>query len=204
MRSRYAAFALGLGDYLVETLASSHPDRGHDETALARELSRAKERQRFLGLTILDAHEDEVTFHARVFERGKDRSFTERSKFVCEDGAWRYASGEILAPDDERRLVYKVCSAREWAEAVANGSYRGSAVDLRDGFIHFSTRTQLAETLRRHFAGQRDLVLVAVNPETLGASLRWEPSRGGDLFPHLYGELPVALARNVSPVDPDA
>lgn len=99
--------------------------------------------------------------------------------------------------------IYKVCPAVEWDHAVAVGTYRGSAVDLRDGFIHFSTGAQLAETLRRHFSGQRDLVLVEVDPDDLGAALRWEPSRGGDLFPHLYGELPVALARKVSRLDAD-
>lgn len=107
-----------------------------------------------------------------------------------------------MLPDD-RHLIYKVCAASEWGEAVATGAYRGSAVDLRDGFIHFSTGAQLAETLRRHFAGQRDLVLVAVDPGDLGFRLRWEPSRGGDLFPHLYGELAVSLARQVSPLDVD-
>ncbi len=98
MRSRYAAFALGLGEYLVRTLAAGHPDRAQDEAALALALSRVKERQRFLGLTILAASEDgdegRVTFHARIFERGADRSFTERSRFVREGGAWRYESGE--------------------------------------------------------------------------------------------------------------
>jgi uncharacterized protein (DUF952 family) len=108
-----------------------------------------------------------------------------------------------MQPDDSH-LTYKVCSSAEWADAVAAGTYRGSAVDLRDGFIHFSTGAQLAETLRRHFAGQRDLVLVAVDPDDLGGRLRWEPSRGGDLFPHLYGELPDALARHVSPLEGDA
>jgi uncharacterized protein (DUF952 family) len=103
-------------------------------------------------------------------------------------------------PTDDSHLVYKVCPASEWQAATAAGVFRGSAVDLRDGFIHFSTGAQLAETLRRHFAGQRDLVLVALDPADLGAGLRWEPSRGGDLFPHLYGELPVSLARRVSPV----
>ncbi len=97
--------------------------------------------------------------------------------------------------------IYKICTASEWREAVAAGVYRGSAVDGRDGFIHFSTGAQLAETLRRHFAGQRDLVLVEVDAADLGEALRWEPSRGGDLFPHLYGELPASLARRVSPVE---
>ena len=106
-------------------------------------------------------------------------------------------------PTDDSHVIYKVCSAAEWYDAVAAGAYRGSAIDLRDGFIHFSTGAQLAETLRRHFSGQRDLVLVAVAPGDLGDRLRWEPSRGGDLFPHLYGELPVALARHVSPIEVD-
>ena len=106
-------------------------------------------------------------------------------------------------PTDDSHLIYKVCLAAEWDDAVVAGAYRGSAVDLRDGFIHFSTGAQLAETLRRHFAAQRDLVLVAVDPDDLGAGLHWEPSRGGDLFPHLYGELSVALARSVTLVDVD-
>lgn len=98
MRSRYSAFALGLGDYLVRTLSREHPDRALDPLELSRQLSRAKDRQRFLGLTILSTRVDgdagEVTFHARIFERGEDRSFTERSTFVREDGAWRYAGAE--------------------------------------------------------------------------------------------------------------
>jgi SEC-C motif-containing protein len=96
MRSRYAAFARGLGEYLVATLSADHPERAsHDPIALARALSRAKETQRFLGLTILDTRVDgdhgKVEFHARIFEGGADRSFTERSVFVREGGAWRYA-----------------------------------------------------------------------------------------------------------------
>lgn len=96
MRSRYAAFAKGLGKYLLETLASSHPDRKEDANALVIALSHAKDTQRFLGLTILETRTDgdrgEVRFHARIFERGKDVSFTEHSVFVKENGAWRYAS----------------------------------------------------------------------------------------------------------------
>jgi uncharacterized protein (DUF952 family) len=97
--------------------------------------------------------------------------------------------------------IYKVCTASEWAVALATGTYIGSDADRRDGFIHLSTGSQLAETLRRHFAGKRDLVRVAFDADALGPALRWEPSRGGDLFPHLYGELPVALARDVTPID---
>ena len=100
MRSRYSAFALGLGSYLVRTLAADHPDQSLDELVLTRTLSSARQRQRFLGLTILSAHEKdglgEVTFRARIFERGVNRSFTERSTFVRESGGWRYAAGELL------------------------------------------------------------------------------------------------------------
>jgi uncharacterized protein (DUF952 family) len=75
--------------------------------------------------------------------------------------------------------------------------FEGSGVDLADGFIHFSTAAQAGETARRHFAGQADLVVLAVDAEGLGEALRWEPSRGGDLFPHLYGPLDVALVAKV-------
>jgi SEC-C motif domain protein len=103
MRSRWSAFAVGRGDYLFETLASSHPDRMAPREAMIRELSRARERQRFLRLSVLHASETgdegEVLFVARIFERGQDRSFAELSRFIREDGAWRYESG-ILVPGD--------------------------------------------------------------------------------------------------------
>ncbi|MGY4282554.1 uncharacterized protein (DUF952 family) [Bradyrhizobium sp. LM2.7] len=85
--------------------------------------------------------------------------------------------------------IYKICPASAWREAERQGVYRGSADDTRDGFIHFSTAAQVPETLRKHFLGQRALFLVEVDDEVLGAGLRWERSRNGELFPHLYGEL---------------
>lgn len=96
MRSRYSAFALGLGAYLADTLASDHADRQTPRELLVRELSRVKDRQRFMGLRIVEAQDDEVLFVARVFEKGQDRSFAERSRFVREDGAWKYASGTFV------------------------------------------------------------------------------------------------------------
>ena len=96
-------------------------------------------------------------------------------------------------------LVYKICPAALWRQAEADGVFRGSPVDLADGYIHFSTAEQAKETAARHFAGQRDLVLVAVDSETLGGVLQWEPSRGGALFPHLYAPLAVKLASWVKP-----
>lgn len=85
--------------------------------------------------------------------------------------------------------IYKICPASAWREAERQGVYRGSADDLRDGFIHFSTAAQVPETARKHFFGQTALFLVEVEADTLGDSLRWEPSRNDELFPHLYGEL---------------
>lgn len=96
--------------------------------------------------------------------------------------------------------VYKLLGRAEWAAAEAKGLFEGSAVDLADGYIHFSTAAQAPETGRRYFSGLADLVIVGFEPEALGADLKWEASRGGDLFPHLYGPLPTALAVEVRAV----
>jgi uncharacterized protein (DUF952 family) len=97
-------------------------------------------------------------------------------------------------------VIYKVMEAGEWREAQAVGVYHGSADDARDGFIHLSTADQLPGTLAKHFAGQDGLVLVAVDAAALGEKLVWEPSRRGDLFPHLYGALPTDAALWSTPV----
>ena len=88
--------------------------------------------------------------------------------------------------------IYKILPRAEWTAAQAAGAFTGSAVDLADGYIHFSTGPQAAETARRHFAGQADLVVLEIEASDLGEALVWEPSRGGDLFPHLYRELRTA------------
>ncbi|MDN2566681.1 DUF952 domain-containing protein [Aquibium sp. A9E412] len=97
-------------------------------------------------------------------------------------------------------LIYKICPAGLWAEAEAAGVFHGAEIDLADGYIHFSTAGQVAETAAKHFAGRDDLVLVAVDAEALGAALRYEVSRGGALFPHLYAPLPLAAVRHVAPL----
>ncbi|MGE0846107.1 MAG: DUF952 domain-containing protein [Flavobacteriaceae bacterium] len=89
----------------------------------------------------------------------------------------------------DKSTIYKVLRAPEWQSARAAGRFSGSSDDRRDGFIHFSTAEQLPGTLERHFAGERDLELLAVPARALGDALRWETSRGGALFPHLYGDL---------------
>jgi len=92
---------------------------------------------------------------------------------------------------DMHDLIFKIAPKAEWREAEAAGVFTGAPVDLADGFIHFSTAAQVGVTAEKHFRGQHDLVLVAVRAAALGADLRWEPSRGGDLFPHLYADLPL-------------
>ncbi len=102
-------------------------------------------------------------------------------------------------------MIYHMCPAEAWEEAVAAGRYTGTEDDRRDGFIHFSTATQIAESARRHRAGQAGLVLVAVAAGRLGGRLRWEPSRDGARFPHLYGPLFPDEAASIAalPLGPD-
>jgi uncharacterized protein (DUF952 family) len=100
----------------------------------------------------------------------------------------------------EQRPIYHMCSQAEWAAAEAAGFYHGSSQDAADGFIHFSAPQQIRESARKHRAGQADLVLVTVDASKLGAALKWEASRGGALFPHLYGPLPLTSVIRVDPL----
>ncbi|MEJ8310255.1 DUF952 domain-containing protein [Agrobacterium larrymoorei] len=88
-------------------------------------------------------------------------------------------------------VIYKIVPDALWQKAKEEGVFKGAAIDLTDGYIHFSTADQVKETAARHFAEQQDLLLIAVDGGALGDKLVFEPSRGGDLFPHLYGELPL-------------
>ena len=97
-------------------------------------------------------------------------------------------------------LIFKIVAAEEWRAAVAAGVFLGSAADRADGYIHFSTAAQAPETAAKWFAGRGDLALVAVDAEALGAALRWEPARGGALFPHLYAALPLGSVRWARPL----
>lgn len=98
------------------------------------------------------------------------------------------------------RTIYKITPRTAWLDAQAAGRFTGAPVDLADGYIHFSTEDQVRETAARHFAGQRDLLLVAVDVAALGEALKWEPSRGGALFPHLYADMPMAAVRWARPL----
>jgi uncharacterized protein (DUF952 family) len=122
-------------------------------------------------------------------------------------------AGSVAMPGE---LIFHMCRRDEWLAAEAAGSYPGSSQDQADGFIHFSTEAQIVDSAARHRAGQDGLVLLSVDPDALGAALKWEASRGGALFPHLYGALPRSAVvrvddlplgedgRHVFPADFDA
>lgn len=101
-------------------------------------------------------------------------------------------------------LIYKICPEALWRAAERAGRFDGAPVDLADGYIHFSTGEQARETAAKHFAGQTDLLLIAFETERFGDALRWEPSRGGALFPHLYATLDPRAARWIAPLPPAA
>ena len=106
----------------------------------------------------------------------------------------------MVTPMRNPDFVYKIASHEAYRVFSKTGTFPGMPIDIKDGYVHFSTAAQLAETLRLHFAGQGKLVVFSVRTYDLGTALHWEPSRGGDLFPHLYGSLPTALALSQTPL----
>jgi uncharacterized protein (DUF952 family) len=96
--------------------------------------------------------------------------------------------------------IYKICAEALWRQAEREGIFRGAPVDARDGFIHFSSAAQVRGTAAEYFAGLENLLLIAVDADALGEALRWEVSRGGELFPHLYDDLSLAVVRWVKPL----
>lgn len=101
-------------------------------------------------------------------------------------------------------VIYRIISAADWQAAQTAGAFTGTAHDLRDGFIHFSTARQAAETAAKHYAGKTDLLLLFVRDSDLTSPLKWEKSRNDDLFPHLYGPLPVSAVHRVERLPLDA
>ncbi len=87
------------------------------------------------------------------------------------------------------KIIYKICNEKEWTKALEKGIYEGSEHDIRDGFIHLSTKSQLEGTLSKHFSNQENLLLIAIEEEKISSNLKYEPARNGELFPHIYGKL---------------
>ena len=111
----------------------------------------------------------------------------------------------VLARHARGMMIYKILRADEWAALQAQGETAGAPIDVSDGYVHFSTATQARGTAAKHFAAESDLVLLTLDPATLGPMLRWEEARGGALFPHLYGPLRLAdvLWSTPLPLGPD-
>jgi uncharacterized protein (DUF952 family) len=105
-----------------------------------------------------------------------------------------------MTPPPRAKTIYKICDVAAWRAAERTGEFTGAPIDLADGYIHFSATDQVEETAAKHFAGRHDLVLVAVAADALGQALKWEPSRGGALFPHLYGKLALSAVRWAKPL----
>lgn len=104
----------------------------------------------------------------------------------------------------DKNVVYKITSQQEWNAALAANHYPGAPIDLADGFMHFSTGEQAAETARKHFRGQKDLLLVAVDTTVYGDAMKWEVSRGGALFPHLYDTFDMKSVVWTRPIETDS
>jgi uncharacterized protein (DUF952 family) len=102
------------------------------------------------------------------------------------------------------QMIFKICDRTEWTAAEAEDVYRGSDHDRADGFIHFSTVSQLPGTLAKHYSGQDNLLLIAFDAAAFGDELKWEPARGGDLFPHLYAPLKISFALWNAPLPLDS
>ncbi|MGB2487281.1 MAG: DUF952 domain-containing protein [Candidatus Puniceispirillaceae bacterium] len=100
------------------------------------------------------------------------------------------------------RYIYKICARPQWQAAKQAGVFTGAEIDIKDGYIHFSSQSQIAETLALHFTSQPDVLLIEVDSEPL--EIKWEPSRGGQLFPHLYASLPMQAVSAVWPLELDA
>lgn len=96
--------------------------------------------------------------------------------------------------------IYHVCRADEWEAALNFGFYSGSSQDIADGFIHFSSKDQVRQSVMKHRAGQDHLVMLCVDQNALGESLKWEASKKGELFPHVYGKVPLSAVRDVYPL----
>ena len=105
---------------------------------------------------------------------------------------------------DDAKSIYRIAEADDWARAQAEGAYHGAALDQRDGFLHLSTREQVAETLALHYEGREGLILLTVSVAAVEPDLRWEPSRGGALFPHLFRSLSIEDVTGVTPLVIDA
>ena len=151
-----------------------------------------------LHLHIVARHDGDAAWPAPIWGHGEPEPMDESLRKMRIEKL----AGFVASQAPANAPVYKICDAALWREAEAAGRFTGAEIDIKDGYIHFSTATQAKETARRHFNGREGLVFVAIDTSKL--NMVWEPSRGGDLFPHLYDALPVETAISITPMHPDA
>ena len=147
-----------------------------------------------LHLHIVARHDGDAAWPDPIWGNGAAVPMDDDLRQERIDAVTGFLSG--LPPSGD--LIYKICDAALWDAAIGDGHFTGAEIDIQDGYIHFSTAAQAEETARRHFKDREGLVLVAIDPA--GLDVIWEPSRGGDLFPHLYDSLPVTSAVSVTPM----
>ena len=151
-----------------------------------------------LHLHIVARHDGDAAWPAPIWGQGEPQAMDDSMRNMRIEKLAGFLASQAAA----NAPVYKICDAALWREAEAAGQFTGAEIDIKDGYIHFSTATQAPETARKHFKGREGLVFVAIDTSKL--NMVWEPSRGGDLFPHLYDALPVESAISVTPMHPDA
>ena len=151
-----------------------------------------------LHLHIVARHDGDADWPAQIWGQGEPQAMDDSMRNMRIEKLAGFLASQAAA----NAPVYKICDAALWREAEAAGQFTGAEIDIKDGYIHFSTATQAQETARKHFKGREGLVFVAIDTSKL--NMVWEPSRGGDLFPHLYDALPVESAISVTPMHPDA
>ena len=150
-----------------------------------------------LHLHIVARHNSDAAWPAPIWGHGEPKTMDDSMRNMRIEKLTAFLASQAPA----NAPVYKICDAALWREAEAIGQFTGAEIDIQDGYIHFSTAAQVAETARRHFLDRTDLVLVAIDGDQL--NLVWEPSRGGDLFPHLYADLPMSAVLSVTKMTPD-
>ena len=151
-----------------------------------------------LHLHIVARHDGDAAWPTPIWGQGEPQAMDDSMRNMRIEKLAGFLSSQAPA----NAPVYKICDAALWREAEEIGQFTGAEIDIQDGYIHFSTATQAQETARKHFKGREGLVFVAIDTGKL--NMVWEPSRGGDLFPHLYDALPVESAISVTPMHPDA
>ena len=159
---------------------------------------------RFLRGEIARSAEEQITDGWKEVECSVHIVYPEWGLKITEPSHKVVGINELYQEQAMATIIYKIVGRDIWQNAKEAGTFAGAEIDIADGYIHFSTAAQVRETAAKHFAERTDLLLIGIDAESLGDALRWEPSRGGALFPHLYEPLPLSVVVSVDPLEWDA